>query len=1144
MAVMPEIDTPSGAFVSFAPPEPRALERGPRRVGPAERAPVPVGPGRPAIVAPPHGSGGLLGLVSDYPVQLDKVQAPPLRDETLARDRLLDWLQVKIHRRAVLVLAEAGYGKTTLLADFTRRTRVRVAWYRLDRGDRDWLGFMAHLVAAFRIHVPDFAPATQSLIREASAANPARDTVIDTFIHELGALPAEPAALVLDDFHLVDDSQDARTIVREILARGPERLGIVIASRTTPSLPFARLRARGEVAELRTADLRFAPDETERLFRETYALHLEPAVVAELSRRTEGWVASLQLVRAAIRDRNQTEIRAFVRSLSGAEGDLYDYLAEEVVGELAPELQQFLMRTSLLEIIEPHLGSVAASIEPEQTRGAIDEGELLGLFARTGPTTRDHVRAHPLVRDFLQARLRRSIGADAVVAIHRAIARAAESTDWRIAGHHYLAAGDLDDARRVLATSIETILATGAYAAAEELVTALPVSDRPDPNVLVVLSRLAQQRGQADLGRELAESAYAEEPMSAAVAMTLLSARVLAGDIDGALSVASVLAGDRSAGANALLGRAIGASLATSIGGSLDEAKAALEAAIAALRQRPSVHFLGVGLSNLGYVLKAQGNVTGAMLASEEAIEFLESSSAGSELISARMLRAWALAHSGDLGAARVEIAEAEMKASGDQKTEVAYEAGEIEALYGDPEQALRHLAVVEHVIDGTSDAEEQALIPRIHAQITLGRLDAAAEGSVRMLFGTLRSAVAFEARRYLALALLGWTAHEDSWELAAARAQEIAQQQGSHLWARFAHLVVAGNDRSALERAARDEGRRDRATLSMGADILASRLDWLDDGTLALVSDEATERPDRWRVPLRTAVTNLTGEQQARAATLLDRVGLAEDVVLLRRQARSARGGQFPSSAGRNLARRLARPAMIEDLGRIQIQIGSRSIDGSTIRRKVLALLCLLLTRNRFSATREEVLEALWPDLEPATALNSLNQTVYFLRRVFEPGYSEETTPGYVGQDGETVWLDRELVQSRSRRCRDLIRDMAAIPSPDDALQVATEYHGRFALDFLYEDWTSAYRDSLHAAYLRLIETAIRADIDSGHHARGIRLAQLALDAEPDAEELQIALMRLYRMSGSMAAAAEQYEHYARSQRELGVDPEPFDQL
>ena len=197
--------------------------------------------------------------MSEYPVQISKVQAPPLRDETLERDRLLEWLHVKIHRRAVLVTAEAGYGKTTLLSDFSRRSRVRTLWFRLDRGDRDWVGFIAYLVAAVRIHLPDFAPATQSLLRETGGSAPPRDTVLDTFIRELGELPPDPTALVLDDLHAVDDSIDVRHILRELLARAPERLTFVLISRKLPPLPLARLRALGEVAELRTSDLRFDP---------------------------------------------------------------------------------------------------------------------------------------------------------------------------------------------------------------------------------------------------------------------------------------------------------------------------------------------------------------------------------------------------------------------------------------------------------------------------------------------------------------------------------------------------------------------------------------------------------------------------------------------------------------------------------------------------------------------------------------------------------------------------------------------------------------------------------------------------------------------------------------------------------------------
>ena len=227
-----------------------------------------------------------------------------------------------------------------------------------------------------------------------------------------------------------------------------------------------------------------------------------------------------------------------------------------------------------------------------------------------------------------------------------------------------------------------------------------------------------------------------------------------------------------------------------------------------------------------------------------------------------------------------------------------------------------------------------------------------------------------------------------------------------------------------------------------------------------------------------------------------------------------------------------------------MQIRVGNRLIEGQGIRRKVLALLCFLLTRQRFSATRDEVLEALWPDLEPSTALNSLNQTVYFLRRVFEPDFSEDLSPGYVGQDGETVWIDAELVRSRSRTCRELIRTLSTSPDPDSALELGRAYVGRFALDFMYEEWAAPFRDSLHAAYLRVIETALSSDTGSGQFARGIELAQLASEVEPESEEIQIALLRLYRVTGSTAAAAEQYERYSRSMRDLGVEPQPYDSL
>jgi DNA-binding SARP family transcriptional activator len=175
--------------------------------------------------------------------------------------------------------------------------------------------------------------------------------------------------------------------------------------------------------------------------------------------------------------------------------------------------------------------------------------------------------------------------------------------------------------------------------------------------------------------------------------------------------------------------------------------------------------------------------------------------------------------------------------------------------------------------------------------------------------------------------------------------------------------------------------------------------------------------------------------------------------------------------------------------------------------------------------------------------AVNSLNQTIYFLRRVFEPDYREDASPGYLHHETDVVWLDSELVRSRCTDSLEAVRRATENPSVDHIDQLSATYHGRFALEFSYEEWAVPFRESLHASYLQLIESAVGADIATGHHDRAIRLARHALEVDPDAENVETSLLRLYRLTGAHAAAAEQYEHYATVQRqELGVEPPPLE--
>jgi DNA-binding SARP family transcriptional activator len=328
-------------------------------------------------------------------------------------------------------------------------------------------------------------------------------------------------------------------------------------------------------------------------------------------------------------------------------------------------------------------------------------------------------------------------------------------------------------------------------------------------------------------------------------------------------------------------------------------------------------------------------------------------------------------------------------------------------------------------------------------------------------------------------------------------------------------------------------------------AEVLIERLHRLDELSIELIEAEAEGRPDRWRDSVRRAALDENGPNRVQAARILDRIGGPSDIPLLRAVARSSKKSRTDSTLGRGLARRLAERVNVEDQGRVEIHVGHAVIPGTDLRRKVLALLCYLLTRSRFSATRDEIIDAIWPEMAPDVAVNSLNQTVYFLRRVFEQGYKEDVSAGYVHHDSDVLWLDPVLIHSRSQACRELLDSMGSDPSPNDVDALSELYVGRFALDFSYEDWAVPYRDALHVAYLQVIEAAVNRDIETGHHDRAIRLARRALSIDPDLESLELSLLRLYRMTGAHSAAAEQYAHYAAYLRdELGVEPPPLASL
>ena len=1134
------IDTQRDRSVSFAPPDPTATASLPGSAG--RRGPVAVGPGRAGFGGSEIVGGATRDGVSGYPIQLGKVQRPPLREETLARHRLLDWLDVKIHNRVVFVTAEAGYGKTTLLADFSRRTRLRTLWYRMDEEDRNWVSFLSYLVAAGRVHDPEFASRTSAMLEDTGPGGASRDDVMDAFLRELPAIATDGAALILDDFHVADDVPDIRHIARLLIDHAPERLTLVFASRRTPPAPVARLRALGELAELLTTDLRFSDAETAALFNETYGRPLEPDVLADLSKRTEGWAASLYLVQAALRDRTGAETRAFIRRLTGAHSEIYDYLAEEVVGDLSEKHQQFLMRTSILQVVDPEPAEVVCQIAHSDAQRLIGDLERVGLLSRGQERRRSGHRYHPLVREFLESRLGRELGDPAIAELNRRVASWAEARDWRTACYHYAAVGDLNDVLRVLNNSISSILGAGEFALAGSYVSTIRALE-PTEGSEIINSRIAAVQGDVESALRHALKGVELAPESDNAQGNLLSSYILAGDLLAASRLAGHLAECAATPTLRKIGAATSLLLSVSLDGDLNEALQAFNAIVEESRALNHPHYEGIGLLNSALMRRAQGAAELGWRDATDALSALARSSSGHEVISAQLAQAWAAAHLARLDEARTVLAAASQRTTSASRVEWLIEAAQIELWYGD-EAAAEALVLESRDSTLNGSLGPSAVLTEAQLEVRRGDLEAARRCLSQVSADAPTQEPGFESRLRAVGAHVALASGDPGALVKLRGARQFSIRQGAGLWAGYCGVLTSVFGRTS------DEGSR-RLThhppvfLSLAAEAVVDQLHVLDTPSMDAVVAEATQRRERWRATIRRALTGEPGDNRLRAARILDEIGVASDVSLLRSIARSMKSTKSGTSLGKGLARRLAARVMVEDLGRIEIHLGDHNMPGSDLRRKVLAMLALLLTKPKFAATRDEVIDAMWPDLAPEVALNSLNQTVYFLRRVFEPGYKEDLSAGYVNQDSDVLWLDQSLIGSRSKLCRDLLDTMGSDPAPADVDRLSELYRGRFALEFSYEEWAVPHRDALHVGYLRVIESAVNRDTETGHYDRAIRLARRALDIDPEQESLELSLLHLYRITGAHAAAAEQYAHYSAYLRdELGLEPPPLASL
>jgi LuxR family transcriptional regulator, maltose regulon positive regulatory protein len=398
-------------------------------------------------VAPPM-------TVSSRPLLNTKLYRPKARRGAVPRPRLLEQLDRGLASSVTIVSAPAGFGKSTLLAVWLAEAaggggEPAGAWLSLDSGDNDPALFWAYVVASLRTIAPDVGAEVLALVETPGPVSP--QALLTGLLNDLAGVAGE-LVLVIDDYHVIE-TRAVHDGLAFLVANMPPNVHLVLASRADPPLPLARLRARGDLTEVRAADLRFTAEEASDYLTRAMELPLTAQQITTLDNRTEGWIAALQL--AALSMRGRHDIADFVAGFAGDDRYIVDYLVEEVLQNQPPEVRSFLLHTSILGRMNAPLCD--AVTERDDSRAMLEALDRANLFLLPLDDHRQWYRYHHLFAEVLQARLLEEQPDDVPRLHRRASAWHEQHGEQDSAIQHALAASDHALAARLIETAMPAI---------------------------------------------------------------------------------------------------------------------------------------------------------------------------------------------------------------------------------------------------------------------------------------------------------------------------------------------------------------------------------------------------------------------------------------------------------------------------------------------------------------------------------------------------------------------------------------------------------------------------------------------------------------------------------------------------------------
>jgi LuxR family transcriptional regulator, maltose regulon positive regulatory protein len=1071
-----------------------------------------------------------------------KLLPPRPAPELLSRPRLTDRLLANLSYPVTLVTANAGSGKTTLVADFLRTHKRQFVWYQLDHTDADPSVFLGYLGFGIKQHVPGFGDAMFSYLHEATgelAQHPER--AVDVFLNEVLERVEQQLIVVLDDYHHLGSDTAVHVVLDRLLAYLPDVLHIIIISREMPPLALGRLRTHSPLSNIDRSDLLFTDDETQELFRKVFDLELTAEQLTEYRERTHGWITALQLVRQ-VAHRNVISSRDgqagtpdLVEVLRQSERDIFDYFAEEVFAEEDEDVQKLLLRVSLLDRIE--LDACASLYQGLNCARVLPNLVRRNVFISVASDRRgEEYRLHPLFQNFLRRRLRSDIGRSGVAAEHQRCATYfIERQSWEQAVRHLLAVEDFEGAAKVIAEKGSEWISSGALGSLVSLADSLPpAAVEAHPRALAHRAEVARLRGEYESAHSLLRRATAllherndkEGESDALHSLATLARRQ--GDFELAFTYLdrAIILSEQTSSVRTKCGNTRGLCLFEM--GEWTASEREFRAALQSAEERNDEHYIRLITHNLGLPAMMRGDFGEALRWLSRMLRKDPQGAPMPQEAVAHMNMARCYLFRGDFAACEEHLDSALERCQLFNLVAARAETFEIYgSLYrerGESERALEYYERAARTYDeaGINITRMELLDERALLSLRMGDFGAAQAQTDRLIDGR---PIEKDERGFFTASLTQGRIMAGRGEYQEARetlikALEYFQSHSLYYYEAQASVAIALCD-FHLGKETEMIGRLKRAI------DLAVRYDY-----------------EYW---LKRQINNhqeLFSSEEALELLPLD----------LREQAASApkpSPATTPAQVSRNVSESDLHPKVVTDLtvnmlGPVEIlRDPTRPLaTDAWPTRRARDILCFIVSRRHHRASKDSIIDTFWGETDFEAVEKNFHPTVSHIRKALNSNQPLKQN-FLLYRDGDyqlnsefsycidVEQFDQSLTEGENARRARKIEE--CVRAYDRALAL---YRGEF-MQGSYEPWVEEQRTYYREQYLRLLEALAGVAQTATDWPRAMHLAQLILREDQFREDIHCVVMKAQAAMGNRGAVKEHYEGLKRLlESELGVEP------